>query len=53
MNKKIINPCAILLRTVQKLSRYYNMLQKFDTFNAFDKAPFLVFGVPNAKYYSI
>ena len=36
-----------------KIEGYCSMLQKFDTFNTSDKAPFFVFGVPNAKYYSI
>jgi len=51
--KKIINSYAILVCTVSKMQRYCSILQKFNTFNTSDKAPFLVFGVPNAKYYSI
>ena len=35
------------------MQQYYSMLQKFDTFNTFDKAMFLVFGVLNVSYYSI
>ena len=35
---------------MSKLRRYCSMLQNFDTFNTSDEAPFLVFGVPNAKY---
>ena len=53
MNKKIINSYAILICTVSKMQRYYSMLQKFDTFNTYDKTLFFVFDVPNAKYYSI
>ena len=41
------------VRTMSKLKWYCSMLQKFDTFNTSDKALFLVFGVLNAKYYSI
>ena len=53
MNKKIINSYAILIRIVSKMQQYRSMLQKFDIFNTFDKSPFLVFSVPNAKYYNI
>ena len=52
-NKKIINSNAIFVPTMAKLQRYCPMLQKFDTFNTFDKTPFLVFSVPNVPYYSI
>ena len=41
---------SFFVYTRPKLEEYFSMLQKFDTS---DKAPFLVFGVPNTKYYSI
>ena len=53
MNKKIINSYSIVVRTVSKMQRYCSMLQKFDTFNTSNKTPLLLFGMPNAKYYSI
>ena len=53
MNKKIINSYSIVVRTVSKMQWYCSMLQKFDTFNTSNKAPLLLFGMPNAKYYSV
>ena len=48
-NKKILNRYTISVCTVSKLKGYCSILQKFDTFNTFDKAPFFVFSVSNAK----
>ena len=48
--KIIINPYAILFRTVPKLSRYYSMLQNFDTFGTPYEAWIVVSGVSNVKY---
>ena len=53
MNKKIINHMPLLVYTLPKLWEYCSILHKFDTFSTSDKTQFLVFGVPNAKYYNI
>ena len=48
--KIIINPYDILFRTVPKLSRYYSMLQNFDTFGTPHEAWIVVSGMSNVKY---